>query len=282
MNISYYFTEDGIFELLESIFSPGEGSESRFLVYVIVAVVTTCYFSLSVFNKYSPVWLSFALIAISGLEFYYHNSESNFIWFCSEPRWWWIVVNFLIYAFVCYAQGLLLINQAINASYGMPHFGFFSVPVCLVALYTTVYLYSPAVPYVIWAFILCQVIQVIVILVRATRSENILTAIIYSAAYTIGMFATLMLGYHLLIMLIFVAIGMCGFKFLEGADNSSTSHSPDYIDGYVCTMGDGRKFIKMDNGELHEVWSEDKGILHDCKGMDWHTTNGLGNARSYK
>lgn len=283
MNVSYYFTEDGIFELLESIFSSGEGSESRFLVYIIAAIVVGGYFMQEFFDNKNTIWLSITLIAISGLEFYYHNHESNFIWFCSEPRWWWIAINFLIYAFVCYAQGQLLINQSIRASYGMPYFGLCSVPVCLIALYATVYFYSPAVPYVIWTFILCQAIQVIVILVRTTAVENVLKAIIHSVAYTICMFATLMLGYHLLVMLIFVAIGMCAAWFLEGGSNSSTSHSSNnYTEGFVYTMGN-QKFVKLNNGEVHEIWGESEtGVLRDSKGMDWHTNGGLGNARSYK
>lgn len=281
MNIQYYFTENGIFELLESVFAGGDSSDMRFFVYIIAALVAVGYFILSVFDKDNAIWLSILLLAIGFSEFCYNANEAEFIWFCKEPRWWWIAINFLLYAAVCFGQGTLLTKQAFLASQGMPYIGLYSVPVCLVALYIAVYFYHLAVPWVIWLFLLCQFIQAIIILVQTTRYDNFFKAIIHAVAYLVAMFSSLILGYHLLFMLIFVALGVVAFKFLEGASSSTTSCAPNRINGWVYTSG-GNKFVRLDNGDVHEIWGEsDTGVLRDSAGMSWYTSNGIGNAYSH-
>ena len=280
-NLEYYFTEDGIFQLLESVFHSGEGTGLRFMVYLILILVVGGYFMRGVFDYDSSTSLSVLIFSVSLSIMLYNRSESEFTWFCKEPRWWWMVINFLLYAAVCYGHGALLAQQTYLTSHRCHYIGLFSVPVCLVALYAAVYFYNKAVPWVIWAFILCQAIQAIIILVRATHYENLFKAILHTAAYIMGMMAALILGYHLLIMLIFVAIGAVALKFVEGFGSSEVTGSSGRVHGFVYEMG-GTKFVRLENGQEHEIWSEsDTGFMTDSNGMSWYSNGGLGDVYSF-
>lgn len=271
---------DMIFSTLKSMFRGGTSSDCRFLVYIILGLVVLSYLLFTSdngvdMNDDTPRLLpAILLLLTSCVELYYNANEANFLWFCKEPRWWWIALNFLIFIGATFLQSIMLMGTTLEISYSRAILGLGSIPVGVVLLYIAVYFFSPAVPWIMWAFFICQIIQVIIILYVNAKYNNIFFGLFYAVVYVVALFATLMLVFHAIYLLIIVAIVLVmGGVLTSGGGSVSQKRSKVRGDAFIDSES-GVGYIIDDQNNHYDVHSVQNGIATDRNDNKWRKIGG--------
>ena len=177
-------------------------------------------------------WIIFLLTC--GFEIVYVvKMGSDTTWFCSPNYvgWLWTIINFIIFGFLVYNQilcffGTLLdINTFTGGGYEIK-VGYYSWIIFLVtAIIMGIASWDE---YVIWAFILfaiCQLIQIILIFKGIVPYGGWLNAILATLIYVIGSLATVIMLVHFLVLLIIVIIAIFFLSAFASSSSSSSNSS---------------------------------------------------------
>lgn len=216
--------------------------------------------------------LSILALALSLLEIGYSLGVQKFTWFCSEPRWWWIVVNFLVFS-LC--TGLQIASYLVfigGASKGYVHIGIFSWPAAIILAIILHFCDVPS-DYAFYLILACQFIQTVIIFVMNIKYANIFQALLFSLVYLVFTVATLIILVQFIAILIIVLAGALVLAALSGGSKSSSSSGSSSYDSssdyenrepeYEYRTDDGAKLTHIGFGE----WHDDQGRHFREKGI---------------
>lgn len=163
---------------------------------------------------YVANWLVFIAICATEL-FYVAKMGSDTMWFCSPDQvgWMWTIIDFILFAIVVYNQLLCFLNTLIDVEYNScssvdKRWGIYSWGGCAIAGIVSGIFFPVAIPYVLIAFAVCQIIQIVLIFVKIVPNGGFGNALLFFLIYVLGSVATVVILVHFIILLAIVMIGM--------------------------------------------------------------------------
>lgn len=220
--------------------------------------------------------LSIVALVMSALEIVYAMGTQDFLWFCVEPRWYWIAVNFIVFAICMFQQLMAYFTFAGWVSDGKGHLAVYSWPVCIV-IGIILYFCDVDPVYAVGLLLLAQLIQIGIIFYVMAKYRSVLSAFVYSFVYLVFTVSTVLLLMQFLVLLIIVIIGyFVLMAFANGSksssqSSSSSSSSESYSNNREPTYKE--KYETPDGSELHyDGW----GDWHDDRGRHYHNTGAWG------
>ena len=193
-------------------------------------------------------------LILSICEIFYGLGCQEFSWFCSDPRWYWVVVNFIIFGICAFCQCTLYWSLSIYFSYGNFKVGLYSWPIC-VAISIILFIFDCSTDFAWWALAICQLIQIIIIFCKNSFAH----ALFFAIVYVVFSIATFMVVIQFLQLLIIVALVFLALViFLSGGGSKSRSSSSNEVElmdeyGHTTkgTIGCGGD-IYADDGRVYE------------------------------
>lgn len=219
--------------------------------------------------------LSIVALVMSALEIVYAMGTQDFLWFCVEPRWYWIAVNFIVFGICTFQQLMAYFTFTGYVSDGKGHLSLYSWPVCLVV---GIILYFCDVDpiYAVGLLLLAQLIQTGIIFYTLVKYRNIFSAFVYSFVYLVFTFTTALLLVQFLVLLIIVIIGYFILAAIANGKSSpsQTSSSSSYDNGSnQQNTQQEEQYETPDGVKLHY---DGFGDWHDDRGRHYHNTGGWG------
>lgn len=158
-------------------------------------------------------WLLFLTTAISELV-YLILMGGNAIWFCIPDTvgWLWTIINFLLFGFVVFNQFVCFFNTLEDVEYNSygsfdKRWGIYSWVGGIIAGIVTGIFFPVAVAFVTIAFIVCQIIQIVLIFKGVVPKGGWTRAFLCVAVYLLGSLSTILILAHFVVLLIIVLIG---------------------------------------------------------------------------
>lgn len=183
------------------------------------------------------------LLVASCLEiFYVVMMGSDSTWFCDSDRvdsFAWVAINFVIFGFVVYSQIYSFIDTLADLFYNTGEFfdvrwGFYAYIGGVIGLIVCGIFFEEYVNWVLIAFCVLQIIQIILI-VKNMLSDGIGSTFLALAIYTLGSIATVLILLHFLVLLVvvllvlFVLLALCSGSGSNRCSNCrSFNHSNNY------------------------------------------------------
>lgn len=218
-------------------------------------------------------YLAVSAVAISVMEFVYATGSQNFTWFCSEPRWYWIVVNFIVFGVLVFQQLMAYTTFTGCASDGNGLLSIYSWPVCLV-LGVILYFCDVDTIYAIVLLLVAQLIQTGIIFYTLYKYRSFTSALFYSVVYLIFTVSTAMILLQFIAILIIVLIGFVVLMALSsGSSSSSGERSSQSYDTPRQSDAGEEKYTTPDGWDLHY---DGFGDWHDDRGRHYHNTGAWG------
>lgn len=216
--------------------------------------------------------LSIVALVMSALEIVYAMGTQDFLWFCVEPRWYWIAVNFIVFGICTFQQLMAYFTFTGYVSDGKGHLSLYSWPVCLVV---GIILYFCDVDpiYAVGLLLLAQLIQTGIIFYTLVKYRNIFSAFVYSFVYLVFTFTTALLLVQFLVLLIigyFILAAIANGK--SSPSQSSSSSSYDNGSNQQNTQQE-EQYETPDGVKLHY---DGFGDWHDDRGRHYHNTDAWG------
>lgn len=253
------------------------GGNTKWMVFLILPLIGIAYlFQKKLdggFRKSHVYGLAIFLSLLSVAEIIYMFGDQSFIWFCQDPRWWWIAVNFCIFAVATFGQIMSYITFAGFISNGNLKIGLYSWPAGLVLGIILSLFMDEYVTIINFGLVaLAQLIQAVIIFVTVFRHIGFIHALVFSVVYLVSTAATaVVLGQfiYLLIIVMLVVFVLQGLSSSSGRSSGSQSYessgdssgyNPD--DDYVGT-------IKDENGYERKLKDTGFGTYQDDKGDRW-------------
>lgn len=256
------------FDKIESYFD--SLGDTTWMLWVIVPLIVGIYFFVNDDNSFS--WtklrvLAFLLFTLSLFEFGYTGGSQEFSWFCSDPEWYWIAVNFLIFGACAVLQLNSYITYTSVLSDGKVKIGLYSwIVVVIVAIILEICDY-PAELSIIIALV-AQVIQLGIIVFSMKGCCNWLEIILYCLVYLTATLATLIVLVQFLALLIIVLIGLFVLRALASGSSSSSSSSSASSDS--DNSNESERLETEDGVALHY---DGFGKYHDDWGREYENTD---------
>ena len=184
---------------------------------------------------YKVNWILFLTMTV--LELVYLTVMGNdAIWFCipDEVGWLWTIVDFFIFAFIVYNQFMCFFNTLEDVAYNScgsfdRRWGFYSWAGAIVCGIISGIFFEAAVPFVLVAFVICQIIQIVLIFRGVVPHGGLKYAILCTAVYLLGSISTVWILAHFVLLLIIVLVGFLILSILgsssKGTDSSSEGSS---------------------------------------------------------
>ncbi len=163
---------------------------------------------------------------------YFIRMGDNGIWFCmpDEVEWFWAIIGFIVLGFVAYNQISCFFDVINDLRYEADDFdirlGIYSWIIAVIAI--IIVGIGEWEEYLKWIFIvlgICQLIQVILIIVNVTVFGGLFYAIVAPLVYLIGSMATLWLVVQFVALLLMILIVLFFASALLSGKGSSSSSS---------------------------------------------------------
>lgn len=179
-------------------------------------------------NLYVTNWLIFLAVGILELV-YLALMGGNAIWFCIPDTvgWVWTIIDFLIFGFIVYNQFMCFFNTLADVEYNSygsfdKRWGFYSWGGGIIAGIVTGIFFPAAVVFVAIAFIVCQIIQTILIFKGVVPQGGWGNAFLCFAVYLLGALSTVLILAHFVILLIIVLVA-CLILYILGQSSKRSS-----------------------------------------------------------
>lgn len=244
--------------------------DTTWILWVIVPLIVGIYYFVNDNSSFS--WtrlriLALLLFLLSLSEFYYTCGYQEFSWFCSDPEWYWIAVNFLIFGACAVLQLNSYITYTSVLSDGKVKIGLYSwIVVVIVAIILEICDY-PAELSIIIALV-AQVIQLGIIVFSMKGCCNWLEIFLYCLVYLTATLATLIVLVQFLALLIIVLIGLFVLRALASGSSSSSSSSSASSDS--DNSNESERLETEDGVALHY---DGFGKYHDDWGREYENTD---------
>lgn len=247
-------------------------SDVKWMIYPILALSLILFF-IRIRREDDPLegamyftnWLIF--LAVSTLELIYLVLiNRNPVWFCVPDTvgWIWTIINFLIFGFIVYNQLMCFFNTLLDVEYNSyssfeKRWGIYSWIGGPIAGIVTGIVFPPLAGLVVIAFIVCQIIQVVLIFRGIVPKGGWGNAFLYLAIYLLGALSTILILVHFVVLLIIVLIGYLILSMIgQGSRNSSTSSgnsstSTRYCNSCNYCRGD---YCIYHNGPVNDIYHE--------------------------
>lgn len=234
------------------------------LVFLILALSAVLFFFRMGRKEDEPLeggffvvnWILFCVISVIEI-FYVLSMGSGTIWFCKpgEVGWIWTIVDFVLFGFVVYNQLLCFFNVLSDVQYNSCalfdwRWGIFSWPIAAVAGIVCQFFYKEGLIFVGTLFLICQLIQIILIFTRVVPRGGWGYAFLCTIIYLLGSVATVAILAHFLVLLIIVLIGLLILSSL-GSRRSPTRE--EYNDEADDLRNEGRRLADSDNTTDYEA-----------------------------
>lgn len=227
------FRNDGILSGIEFDFSGFSNismpdilpSNTRWMAIAILILSVALF----IFNKirdeyylvgalYHANWIVFLILSILELT-YAPASGSDSVWFCTpdEVGWGWTIVNFFIFGgitinqFICFMQLMNDLRYAHNSDFDL-QVGLYSWAGILIATLILSFLQPEWIPIAIGIFLICQLIQVIIIIRQVMRYNSFWKGAFCALLYLICSIATaivIAIFVTMILIIIIVLIILC-------------------------------------------------------------------------
>ena len=179
-------------------------------------------------SLYKLNWILF--LTVTALELVYLAiMGSDAIWFCipDEVGWLWTIIDFFIFGFVVYNQFMCFFNTLEDVSYNScgsfdRRWGFYSWAAAIVGGIISGIFFQAALPFIGIAFIICQVIQVILIFRGVMPNGGLGYAFLCTAVYLLGSISTVLILAHFVVLLIIVLVGYLVLSLLGASSKGSS------------------------------------------------------------
>ncbi len=210
----------------------GNNIDGRWLLIPIIALIIFMNFVRRSNNNflhgawYHTMWIMFLGVCI--LEIVYLSIMGwRAIWFCSPDTVGWLVtiISFCAFAWLLFMQIKNYFRTLDDIEYNTSGYydrriGFYSWLGTPIALIVMGMIYEPAVDYVLYAGILCQIIQIVLIFRAVVPRSGWWNAIMATAVYMLGGLATLLFVAHFLRLLIIAIVAFVLLMiFFAGSGN---------------------------------------------------------------
>ena len=181
-------------------------------------------------GKYIFHLISFVIICVAEIV-YFLRMGSETTWFCMPSNVGWIgaIVGFLALGWMVYNQVMWFIDTLFDIRYNAGDFdmriGIYSWPIAVVVgVIVSLFKWEGALEWVVIILGICQLIQIVLIIVGVSSRGGFLYSLLVSAIYLIGAVSTLFLLLYFVALVIVVAIiGFFIMAFLRGGSRSSSS-----------------------------------------------------------
>ncbi len=198
-------------------------------------------------------------LLLSGFEIAYAMGDQTFAWFCRYPKWWIKAVCFVIFGLAALAQLMMYFTFLGAVCSGRMKVGIYSWGVAIAAaIVVSIFGIEKAVgPYIGYALILCQIIQMCIVFACARRHTGVFTAAFLALTYAVTTLATaIVLGQF--ISLLIVVIVLC--YLLKGFAEIKTDPEPDTVH-----LSNGTRLYK---NHLTGEWEDNYGGKYIKSGAD--------------
>lgn len=163
-------------------------------------------------SLYTINWLLFLATALLELV-YLQQMGGNAIWFCIPDTvgWLWTIINFLLFGFVVYNQFMCFFNTLEDTEYNSygsfdKRWGIYSWVGGIIAGIVTGIFFPVAVAFVAIAFIVCQIVQIVLIFKGVVPKGGWKNAFLCVAVYLLGSLSTVLILAHFVVLLIIVLV----------------------------------------------------------------------------
>ncbi len=180
---------------------------------------------------YKVNWILFLTVTVLELV-YLAIMGSDAIWFCSpdEVGWLWTIIDFFIFAFIVYNQFMCFFNTLEDVVYNScgsfdRRWGFYSWAGGIVGGIITGIFFHAAVPYVLVAFVICQIIQIVLIFRGVVPRGGLKYAFLCTAVYLLGSISTVWILGHFVLLLLIVLAGYLILSILGSSSRRTDSSS---------------------------------------------------------
>lgn len=174
----------------------------------------------------------------------------NAIWFCLPDKvgWIWTIINFILFGCVVANQISCLMETlsdiaAYNADSGWIdiRWGVFSLIGGVIGSIVCAIIFPPGILLVGLAFIICQIIQIILLFKRIVPYGGWGSAFLYLTVFVIGSLATLLILIHFIVLLIIVLVALFILylvsKFSSQSSNRCCKTCRHYSGGFCYDRG---------------------------------------------
>ena len=211
---------------------------AEWMAYVIAALSIVLYFIRRSRGETAPLddsdnlyrvnWILF--LAVTVLELVYLAIMGNdAIWFCIPDKvgWLWTIADFLIFGFIVYNQFMCFFNTLEDVSYNScgsfdRRWGFYSWVAAIVGGIISGIFFQAALPFILIAFVVCQIIQVVLIFRGVTPNGGLGYAFLCTTVYLLGSISTVLILAHFVVLLIIVLVGYLVLSILGASSKSSS------------------------------------------------------------
>ena len=218
--------------------------------------------------------LSIVALVMSVLEIVYAMGSQDFIWFCVKPRWYWIALNFIVFAVCMFQQLMAYFTFAGFVSDGKGFLALYSWPVCLVLGIILNFCDVDPV-YAVGLLLMAQLVQTGIIFYVMAKYRGFLSAIVYSFVYLVFTLSTALLLVQFLSLLIIVLIGYFILSAIANG-SSSSSESSSSSSQTSSNSSSGSESYSDDSDKQEEEYYEtpDGSRLHYDGFGKWHDNSG--------
>ena len=219
-----------------SSWSIGRGN-AEWMVFVIVTISLGLFFIRKARGNnplndngslYMINWILFLTVAILEL-IYVTIMGSNSMWFCFPDKvgWLWAIIDFFIFGFIVYNQFMCFFNTLDDTSYNSygsfdRRLGVYSWAATIVGGIIAGIFFQAAIPFIFVAFIVCQIIQVVLIFKGVVPKGGLGYGFLCTAVYLLGSISTVLILAHFTVLLIIVLVGYLILSIFASCNKSSS------------------------------------------------------------
>lgn len=233
---------------LEGLFS----ADVEWMVFVIAGLSLVLFFIRKSRGEepledslYVANWILFLAVTVVELV-YLALMGTRATWFCMPDTvgWLWTVINFIIFAFVVYNQFMCYFNTLADTEYNSygsfdKRWGLYSWGGLVVGGLVSGFFFQAAVPFVLVAFVVCQLVQIVLIFKGVVPQGGWGKAFLCTAVYLLGSVATLWVLAHFVVLLIIVLVAYFLLSLLGKSSNTRRccKNCSHYSGGYCSYRG---------------------------------------------
>lgn len=196
-------------------------------------------------TEYSINWILFLTVSILELV-YISLMGSDTIWFCIPDKvgWLWTIIDFIIFGFVVYNQIMCYFNTLVDVEYNSggefdKRWGLYSWAGGVITAILSGIFFPTVLPFILIAFVICQLIQIVLIFKGTLPYGGVGNAFLCTAVYLLGSLASILILAHFVVLLIIVLVAYFILSIIGKTSSSrgccrSCSH---YSGGYCNYHG---------------------------------------------
>lgn len=194
-------------------------------------------------TSYTVNWILFLAVSVFEL-LYLSQMGSDAIWFCIPDKvgWLWTIINFILFGVIVYNQIMCYFNTLIDVEYNSgggfdKRWGVYSWIIGIISAIVSGIFFPVALPFILAAFVICQLVQIILIFKGTVAYGGVGKAFLCLSVYLLGSLSTILILAHFIVLLIIVLIGYFILSILGKASSSSrgSCRSCSYYGSGYCS-----------------------------------------------